>query len=175
VLVENRTGAGDAIAYDYVARQAPADGYTILVGNLPNVAVTAVTSKELQFDPAKSLPPIAGLADGVLVLASPATAPWKTFAEFVSVVKSSPGKFFYGESSSFSRLLMEGLLADLGLDITRVSYSATADNFRDLVAGTTQVGWMPENMAYSLGEPAARGEERRVRAPALAGDHPPRS
>src|SRR5262245_13276299 len=126
VIVENRAGAGDVIGYEYVARQSPADGYTILFGNLPNMAVTAATVKDLQFDPLKDLPPVAILAEGTLVLASPSSAPWKTFNEFATIARANPDKYFYGHASAFSQLLMEGLFAALGLNLTRIPYSSAA-------------------------------------------------
>src|SRR4051794_40345875 len=50
-LVENRVGAGGAIAMDAVARSAP-DGYTLLLGALPQFAIVPSMEKT-NYDPVK--------------------------------------------------------------------------------------------------------------------------
>src|SRR5687768_2852001 len=63
VIVENRAGASMVIGLEYLARQAPADGYTITILATSNLALLPVTTKDLRFDPLKDLPPFIGLAE----------------------------------------------------------------------------------------------------------------
>src|ERR1700676_3230997 len=61
VVVENKLGAGGLIAYEYVAHQAPADGYTYLLGNVLFMSLFPLTVKNLSFDPVKDFTPIIGM------------------------------------------------------------------------------------------------------------------
>src|SRR5262245_49801976 len=60
--VENRAGAGQLVGLEYVAKQAPADGHTIVITSA--LGPLAVTEKNLAFDPLKDLPPFIGLIEG---------------------------------------------------------------------------------------------------------------
>ena len=57
VLTENKPGAGGNIATDFVAK-APADGYTILLGNVGSLAVAPHLVPTLSYDPQRDLAPI---------------------------------------------------------------------------------------------------------------------
>jgi len=61
-VVENKGGAGGAIAASEVARAQP-DGYTILIGATgPNVIAPAVYGAAAGFDPLKDLSPVSLIA-----------------------------------------------------------------------------------------------------------------
>ena len=81
MVVENKPGGNHAVGFEYVAKQAPADGYTVVSVLVPSMAILPVTAKELRFDPLKDLPPVIGLAEGKYVFGSAASQPWKTLAE----------------------------------------------------------------------------------------------
>src|SRR5256714_12357558 len=57
-IVENRTGAGSLVGTQ-VAASAPADGYTILVGGLANMAFNAGLYKDPRYDAVTDFTPIA--------------------------------------------------------------------------------------------------------------------
>src|SRR5262249_45832259 len=131
---------------------APADGYTLVVGVISNTAIFPLTFKDMRFDPLKDVVPVIGLTEGNLVLASPASAPWKTFNELVNYAKANPGKLNYGEASPISRILTEGILIDRGLDVLHVPYAGNNTYVQDLLAGTIQIGFLPEQQAVSFGD-----------------------
>jgi tripartite-type tricarboxylate transporter receptor subunit TctC len=58
VIVENRAGAGGTIAEHDVVNSTP-DGYTILVGQTPEIAVNPTLMKDVGYDPLKDPAPIA--------------------------------------------------------------------------------------------------------------------
>ena len=64
VVVENRPGAGGAIGARVVA-SAPADGYTLLVGNTSTLAVIPAVSTSAGYDPVKDFVPIVKLTEGI--------------------------------------------------------------------------------------------------------------
>src|SRR5689334_2650584 len=77
VVVENRPGAGGALGAR-VAAAAPADGYTLLIGNSSNLAAIPAVSDTAGYDPIADFTPIVRMMEGYqLVVVNPA-APWKT-------------------------------------------------------------------------------------------------
>src|SRR5260221_1411716 len=67
VIVENKPGAGSAIANEYIAKQVPPDGHMLLLTN-PGLSTYRIFTKELRFDALKDLNHISILTEGQLVL-----------------------------------------------------------------------------------------------------------
>lgn len=152
VVVENRPGAGQVIGFEYVAKQAPADGYTLASVTMESLAILPATVKELRFDPLRDLPPVIGLVEGRLVLVSSARHPWKTFADLVAQAKANPGKLNYGSSSALVRINSEALIRGAGLDIVHVPFAAAGPFFQSTVTGDVHMGLISEVGALSLGD-----------------------
>src|SRR5262245_4819127 len=53
VVIENKPGGNYVVGFEYTARQAPADGYTVVSVLVPSMAILPVTTKDLRFDPLK--------------------------------------------------------------------------------------------------------------------------
>ena len=152
MVVENKPGGNHAVGFEYVAKQAPADGYTVVSVLVPSMAILPVTAKELRFDPLKDLPPVIGLAEGKYVFGSAASQPWKTLAELAAAAKASPGKLNFGESSPPVYLLAELLLRDLGLNVVHIPYSSGGGYLQAIVAGEVQMGFVGEGSAIGFGD-----------------------
>lgn len=148
VVVENKTGANQLIGYEYVAKQAPADGYTVLFAQSASLVTLPLLVKELRFDPLKDLPPVLTMAEGAYILSSPQNAPWKTFAEMVPQVKANPGKFNYGTSGLAGRLNLEGLVRDYDFKMVHVPYGKGADFILGVVRGDVALGFLAPNQSY---------------------------
>ena len=84
-VVENRVGAGGAIAANYVAQAAP-DGYTLFFAASPQIAVLPNVQK-VNYDPIKDFTPVSVFGTGPFILAISAAIPAKTIPEFVSYAK----------------------------------------------------------------------------------------
>ncbi len=141
VFVENRAGANSSIAAAYVA-SAPADGYTLLVTDNSTHAINPFLYKKLSYDP-RNLAPVTLLARAPLYLAAHNSFPGNSFAEMISLVKASPGKYTYGSSGigSTHHLCMEFLKAALGLNMTHVPYKGTGQSVPAVVAGDVPLVW----------------------------------
>lgn len=169
VVVENRPGVESIVGYDYVATQAPADGYTISAVLLTDFATLPVTRKGLRFDPLKDLPPIVIFAEGRTTLGSASKFPWKTFPELVANAKANPGKLNYGASGAYGRLLTESILRNLALNVVHVPYKGGAAFVQALREGEVELGIVSESAAVSMGDKfrvlAVTGENRSARFP----------
>src|SRR5690606_27527216 len=88
VVVENRTGAGGQIAAQTVAR-SPADGSTLLLGEVGSISISPATYDNLNYDPPNDFAPIAEVVRADFVLVVPATSPYQTLADFIKAGKAS--------------------------------------------------------------------------------------
>lgn len=134
-VVENRTGAGGAIAVEGVAR-SPADGLTLLWGVQPQIVILPAMTK-VPYDPVKDLAPISVLGTNPFVLVVNGKLPVKTVPEFVTYVRAQPGKPSYGSSGlgSVAQLAMALFLKRANLEMTAVHYRGNAPALADVIAG----------------------------------------
>lgn len=154
IIVENKPGANQVIAFEYVAKQAPADGYTWAMVYTTALVTLPLLVKDLRFDPLKDLTPIIGLAEDRLALWTSAKSPWKTFGELVKHAKANPGKLNYGYPSSGIRLTTEALIRspDLGLSIVNVPYKGSAPYYQAITSGEVHMGLGAVQVAVSQGD-----------------------
>lgn len=152
MVVENRPGGNYVVGFEHVAKQAPADGYTVVSVLVPSMAILPVTARGLSFDPLKDLPPVIGIAEGKYVFGVGAAQPWKTLAELATAAKAAPGKFNFGESSPPVYLLAEFLLSGMGASVTHIPYSSGGGYLQALIAGEVQMGFVGEGSAIGFGE-----------------------
>ena len=150
VIVENRPGANMVIGYEYVAKTAPADGYTMALVYPTALATLPVTVKELRFDPLKDLPPVIGLGEGRLLIGSASKLPWNTFKDMVAGAKAAPGKLNYGSPSTAVRFTTEAMTRELGINITHVPYSAAAAYYQAIAVGEVDMGFISEATANTF-------------------------
>src|SRR5262245_35162755 len=94
VIVENRTGAGGAVAAATV-QIAPPDGYTLLVFSGSQHATVPAVS-QANYEPVKGFAPITFLFNSVVVLAVPADSPAKSLAELQDYGRKKPGGLTFG-------------------------------------------------------------------------------
>lgn len=93
VLVENRQGAGGALAAAAVQKAAP-DGYTLLIFSGSQHA-TVPALQQAPYDPLKYAP-VTLLFDITTLLVVPADSPPKTVAELLAMGKTKPGGLSFG-------------------------------------------------------------------------------
>src|SRR5262245_29019083 len=134
-IVENRLGAGGALAAEAVAR-SPADGYTLLLATLPQIAIVPAIAKT-QYDPVKDFAPITNIAAIPFILIVHRNVPAATLSEFIEYVRERPGKVAYASAGpgSLIHLAMALLLKRAGLEMIHSSYKGSVPAMMDVVAG----------------------------------------
>jgi tripartite-type tricarboxylate transporter receptor subunit TctC len=169
VIVDNKTGAGGFIALKAVA-QAPADGYTVGIGIMGQLAVgPVVPGSQIPLDLDKELTPICNLVGVPMALIVRMDAPFKTIPEFVAYAKANPGKVSYASTGlgSTNQLGAEFLAAEAGgLKLIHVPYRGGAPAIADVAAGNVDLFF--GNVSELIGQ--ARGG--KVRVLALAATRP---
>ncbi|HUP29156.1 MAG TPA: tripartite tricarboxylate transporter substrate binding protein [Usitatibacter sp.] len=136
-VVENRGGASGNIGTQYVAKNAPADGYTVLVTSSSPIVINPSLYKSLPFDPAKDLQPITNVLRVPLVLAVHPSVPAKNLKELLAHIKSQGGKFQYASSGSGTPQHLTGELfrTVAKVDMVHVPYKGSAPALTDALGG----------------------------------------
>lgn len=140
IVVENRGGAGGNIAAEFVARSAP-DGYTLIVGNAPILAINPSLFRKLAFDPLKDFAPIAAVAEVPLFLVTHPSAPFKSVPELIEAARRAPGKINYasGSNGSTTHLAMELFKSMAGIDMVHIPFKGSGPALQALVGGQVPV------------------------------------
>lgn len=134
-IVENKVGAGGALAAEAVAKAEP-DGLTIGV-TIPGPLVVAPMTQPIGYDPKTEIAPVMQLATQPSVLVVPAALEVKTFAELLALLKRNPGKYNYASIGigSVSHLAMELLALQSGTEIVHVPYKSSPEALTAVVTG----------------------------------------
>ncbi|MGE0801746.1 MAG: Bug family tripartite tricarboxylate transporter substrate binding protein, partial [Lautropia sp.] len=169
VVVENKPGA-NAILGTQFALNAPADGYTLVVGGTTSHAGNKSLFKNLPYDPIKDFVAISGVAIGGGAFIVSPSFPAKTLPELVALARREPGKYSYGWASAFSRVAVENLLADTGVKMLHVPYKGSASLASEVMAGTIDLAFEPIVTLLPLiksGKVRSLGVSTLKRAPGL--------
>jgi tripartite-type tricarboxylate transporter receptor subunit TctC len=151
IIVENRPGANGIIGYSYVAKQ-PADGYTLGLVQVNELANLPWVAKGLTFDPIKDLTPIIGIVEGRLVLETSPAASWKSFGELVAYAKGHPGKLNYGFTSTSTLFPTLALIQDTGIEVAQIPFNGASTQFMiALATGEVHMGMSGVTAALSAG------------------------
>ncbi|CAD5109510.1 Bug family tripartite tricarboxylate transporter substrate binding protein [Zestomonas carbonaria] len=140
VLVDNRPGAGTAIAAEFVAN-SPADGYTLSLVPTGQLTVLPHIVKNLKFDPVKSFAPVSLLAYTGVVIAASDKVPAKNLPELVALAKSKPGELSYSSSGSGTIIHLAGEYFRLtsGTDLLHVPFKGSAPAVSAVLGGNVDL------------------------------------
>jgi putative tricarboxylic transport membrane protein len=133
--IENQPGAG-GIAAARAVISSPPDGYTLaLLSN--GTAVSVPLFNKLPFDPLKDFTPVSSLGLFDFVLATGASSPFKTLADFVAAAKAKPGTLNVGTINvgSTQNLSAELLKTAAGVDFVIVPFRGTPEVQVSLLQG----------------------------------------
>ena len=135
VVVENKPGAGGAVASDQVAKSPP-DGYTLLTMSI-SYAVIPASHKNLGYDPIRDFTPVAVLVNSPNILVVHPSLPVKSVKDLIARAKAHPGQLTYASSGNggAANLTLEAFKLATGTDIVHIPYKGTAPGVIDTIAG----------------------------------------
>jgi len=132
VFIENRAGADGSIGI-MAAKNAPADGYTLVSAGWTNLTVNPVVMKDLPYDPARDFKPVSGFTRGMIGLAVAGNSKFKTVADLIAAAKGSSKQLDFGTFSAGYRLAMEWLATAAGVHFAHVPYKTPGQMNGDLM------------------------------------------
>ena len=123
VIVENKPGANNQIAAEYVAK-SPADGHTLFIGPEVTFVVNPSLYGRLGYDPVNDFVPITGLVTINHALIVNPSLPVDNVKDLLALAKAKPGELNYGTFGigSSGHLNMELLQALAGVKLQAVHY-----------------------------------------------------
>jgi tripartite-type tricarboxylate transporter receptor subunit TctC len=173
-IVENKAGAGNNIATEFVVN-APPDGYTVLLVNPAN-GINATLYKKLNFNFVRDIAPVGGITRVPNVMTAHPSVPANNVAEFIDYTKANPGKINMASSGNGTSVHLSGelFMAMTGVKMTHVPYRGSNPALTDLLAGQCQVIFdnmpsvLPHIKAGKLRALAVTTEQRSPQLPDVA-------
>jgi tripartite-type tricarboxylate transporter receptor subunit TctC len=166
VVVDNKPGAGGQIATQGVAK-SPADGYSLLLGEVGSIAIAPPAFSKLPYDPARELVGVAEVVRSDFLLVVPATSPLKTVADFIKAAKARGsdrtnfGTFGAGTPGHFGAEMF-GEAA--GFKVEPIHYRVTGDAVTAIVTGDVAGAFV----STALGAAQIKGGKMRALATTAA-------
>lgn len=169
VVVDNRAGAGGQIAAQTVAK-SPADGHTLLLGEVGSISIAPPAFSKLPYDPAKELAGISEVVRSDFLLVVPPNSAARSVSEFVAASRAKADKtnfatFGAGTPGHFGAEL---LAESAGFKVEPIHYRATGDAVTAIVAGDVAAAFV----STALGAAQIKGGKMRALATTAASRSP---
>ena len=176
IVVENRAGAGGAVAYNELLRNKP-DGYTLTISS-GHRSLMNLMNGNLQFNAATDIVPVAPMAYVPIALITGKALPVSNMAEFIAYARKNPGLQF-GTPGPTTPNHMAGMLlgAAIGAELVHVGYKGTAPAVQDVIGGhlpaaivglSTAIQFGKTGQVKVLGVGSARRSELAPDIPTIA-------
>jgi len=139
VIVENRGGAGGNIGTK-AAADAPADGYTLILGTVGTHAVNQSLYVSAGFDSTIDFAAITMVANTTNILVVHPAVPAQTMAELLAYARANPNKLNYSSpgNGSPSHLATEIFKSMAGVELVHVPYKGSGPALADMLGGQIQ-------------------------------------
>lgn len=150
VIMDYKVGAGGTVGIAYVAKSAPPDGYTLLIGSTSLTMIPAL-NRNPGFDALRDFAPVSLMTKKPSSVVVHPSLPIRNFQELVAYAKAHPGELNFGTTGAGGTTDLAGnFMANVaGIKLTFVHYKGTGPMTVDLLAGrvhmamTTLISGMP--------------------------------
>lgn len=149
VIVENTPGAGGTVGNTRAARATP-DGYTMLIGNVGTLAVTATLYRNLSYDVMRDFIPVASVGDAPQIVSARKDFPALGLDEFAAYLRQNAPKLNFGAAGVGSGTWLGGQLINvrLGVKVNGVNYRGAGQAVNDVMAG--HIDYMVESTTTAV-------------------------
>jgi tripartite-type tricarboxylate transporter receptor subunit TctC len=138
VVVDNRQSVNGILATELAAK-SPADGNTLLIGNIGTMVMNVGLYSRLPYDPVKDFVPITQLVSaGTALVANPKFAP-KTFKDFLAAARKEPGKINIAVAGANGAVATEVLKYAAGIKLNNVPYKGSSPSEVAVMSGEVEV------------------------------------
>jgi len=140
VVVDNRPGAGGNIGMELAAKASP-DGYTMVLADVANLAISPTLYAKLPYDPVRDYSPVNMPATSPNVMLVHPSVAATTLKELLTLAKEKPRKITYASAGvgQVGHLTGEMLNQLAGVEMVHVPYKGSSQAVIDLVGGHIQV------------------------------------
>ena len=140
IVIDNRGGANGNIGVELVAKSQP-DGYTLLFGQVSNLAVNPAIYKTVPFDPIKDLAPVGLVAATPQLMVTAAGSRINSVADFIAIAKAKPSELTFASSGngSMAHMGIELMQLSAGIKVLHVPYKGAGPALIDVIAGRSEL------------------------------------
>ncbi|MCX7314813.1 MAG: tripartite tricarboxylate transporter substrate binding protein [Alphaproteobacteria bacterium] len=166
VVVENKPG-GNAFIGMTAGAKAPADGYTLTMATVGDVAINPALFKDIPYK-WDDYAPISTISDAPMVWAANAATPYRSIADVLAAAKAQPGRLSVGTpgNGSINQVVMEWMALNTGIQFQHIPYKGGAPAAAALAGGDIPFGVLASSSA------APQVKAGRLRVLAVTGAQP---
>jgi len=160
-IVDNKPGSGGNLGIDTTAK-APADGYTLVIGQTSNLAINPTLYNKLPYNALTDLTPLGLIGHAPLVLVVSNHSPYRTLTDVVNAARAQPEMLNYATSGNgtVAHLATELFQREAGIKLTHVPYKGASQGLTDVIGGQVHL--------YMSSVPTLLGHIRSGKLRALA-------
>ena len=141
IVIENKGGAGGNLGSADVAKQAPADGYALLLAASGPMAVNATLYKSMPFNPLTDLAPVIQISSYPLILEVTPKLGVKSVKELVALAKAPKSGLSFASAGNGTPQHLAGELfnSQMNIKMAHIPYRGAGPALNDMLGGQVNV------------------------------------
>ena len=172
-VMEHRAGAGGIVGTQHVV-QSPADGYTLLLGNIGPLVFSPALTPNVPYVTSRDLVPVGALVTFANVLMVHPSVKATNVRELIQLAKDKPGSINFGSAGNGQSQHLSGEMfkAMAGINIVHIPFKGTGPATTSLLGGDIQMmfGNIPAALPFvRANQVRALGVTGKARSAALNG------